>query len=62
MICQFFRERIEIQKLTGPVELEPDVPGLPDGTYVDLILRRHPKQSVAVVILEKGLKPNSRVA
>ena len=42
--------------------MEPTVPGLPDGTRVDLILRRELKKSVAIVLLDTGLKPDLRWA
>jgi Competence protein CoiA-like family len=62
LLYRFFQERIQLGKLAGPIELEPTVPGLPDNTHVDLILRRDPKQPVAIVLLDAGLKPNQRYA
>ena len=59
-LFEFFERRIASGKLTGPVELEPCVPGLPKGTRVDLIVRRGDKPAVAVMFLERGLKPNAR--
>jgi hypothetical protein len=50
LLYRFFQERIQPGKLAGPIELEPTVPGLPDGTRVDLIL------------LDSGLKPDPRWA
>lgn len=62
LLYLFFQERIQRGKLVGPIELEPVVPALPDGVRVDLILRRGAKPSVAIVLLEAGLKPDVRWA
>lgn len=62
LLYRFFQERIGLNKLAGPIELEPTVPGLPDHARVDLILRRDSKQPVALVILDAGLKPHPRWA
>lgn len=62
LLYLFFQERIEAGKLSGPVELEPVLPALPEGVGVDLILRREGKPPVAVVLLESGMKPEPRWA
>lgn len=60
LLYRFFQHRIQRGKLVGPIDLEPNVPGLPDGTRVDLILRRDARPPVAIVLLEAGLKPDPR--
>jgi len=60
LLYRFFQDRIQRGKLAGPIELEPTVSGLPEGTRVDLILRREIKKPVAIVLLDAGLKPNHR--
>lgn len=62
LLYMFFQERIAAGRLTGPIDLEPTLPGLPDRTRVDLILRRETKPSVAVIIVESRLKPDLRSA
>jgi Competence protein CoiA-like family len=62
LLYRFFQERIQSGKLPGRVELEPAVTGLPNGTKVDLIVRRTQRPAVAIVLLEGGLKPEARDA
>jgi hypothetical protein len=60
LLFLFFHKRVMSGKLAGPVDLEPTVSGLPKGTCVDLTIGRDDKPTVAVMFLEKGLKPETR--
>lgn len=60
LLYRFFQARIESGRLLAEIVLEPVIAGLPKGVEVDLLLRRSQKQSVNVVLIESGLKPELR--
>ena len=60
LLYLFFQSRITAGKLTGEVNLEPSVKGLPDDLELDLLLKREGKPPVAVLLLESSLKPHVR--
>jgi hypothetical protein len=62
LVYRFFQSRIASGKLTGEIQLEPVLADLPEKVRVDLLLRRAEKPAVAVVLLDKGLKPDVRGA
>jgi hypothetical protein len=54
----FFQSGIG-DKISG-VEVEPDIPGIPDGARADLLVCRHNRRDVAIMFIEKNLKPETR--
>ncbi|HWI56955.1 MAG TPA: competence protein CoiA family protein, partial [Bacillota bacterium] len=60
LVYRFFQARIESGKLPAHIELEPVLPGIPDGASVDLVLRRESRPWVAIVLVESNWKPELR--
>ncbi len=59
-LYRFFRVRIEAGKLQAEIELEPQFPPLSAAGRLDMVLRRSQKPPVAIWIVERSLKPDTR--
>jgi hypothetical protein len=59
-LYRFFRVRIEAGKLQGEIDLEPQFPPLASVGGLDMLLRRSQKPPVAIGIVERSLKPETR--
>ena len=62
LLYLFFRSRIDAGKLPAEIELEPQLLALAKVGGLDMLLRRAQRPAVAICIVEKTLKPETRRA